>query len=154
MRSAEAAKNTSAMIEEAVKNAGHGVGIVEEVTTVLDEIVNGITKTSNLVGEIAAASQEQSQGVEQVNTAVTHLDKITQENAAVAEQSASASQELKTQATQMNKIVDQLASMVGGSVNTAAPTSKGHKLSLSDQTFHQITNQSEDSPSEIENVCS
>jgi methyl-accepting chemotaxis protein len=114
MRSAEAAKNTSAMIEGSVKNAKNGVGISTEVGKVLGEIVTNIGKTTDLVAEIAAASQEQARGVDQVNTAVSQMDKVTQQNAANAEESASASEELSAQAATMKDIVGELVAIVGG----------------------------------------
>jgi methyl-accepting chemotaxis protein len=114
---------------------------------VLEEIVSGIGKTSDLVGEIAAASQEQAQGIDQVNTAMAQMDKVTQQNAANAEEAASASEELSAQAEQMNGVVDELAKLVGGSTqNTtvASPAgprpSKQHQLSKSDHVFHQVAN--------------
>ena len=72
---------------------------------------------NDLVSEIAVASQEQAQGIEQVNTAVAQMDKVTQQNAANAEESASASEELNAQAEQMNGVVNELAALVGGSDN-------------------------------------
>jgi methyl-accepting chemotaxis protein len=114
MRSAEAAKNTANMIQESVKNAKNGVEIADEVTKVLDGIVANVGKATDLVSEIAAASQEQAQGIDQVNTAVAQMDKVTQQNAANAEESASASEELTAQAKSMNEMVDQLAALVGG----------------------------------------
>jgi len=149
MRSAEAAKNTSEMIEGSVKNASNGVDIATEVGKALSEIVEGIGKTSELVGEIAAASQEQAQGIDQVNTAVNQMDKVTQSNAANAEESASASEELSAQAEQMQGVVGQLIALVGGSVSNANtgrtrgwkkhnPQNVEQTLAPSDHTFHQI----------------
>ncbi len=146
MRSAEAAKNTSNMIQESVKNSNNGVEIAQEVSQVLEQIVTGITKTSDLVGEIASASNEQAQGIEQVNTAVTQMDKVTQQNAANAEESASASEELSAQADQMNQLVRELMQMVNGdSANQSFARSAGQmdrqkkqQLKPSDQAFHQI----------------
>jgi len=120
MRSAEAAKNTSAMIEESVQNSRNGVVIATEVGKVLEEITAGSTKVNALIGEIAAASQEQSQGIGQVNTAVTQMDKVTQSNAAAAEESASASEELAAQAQQMTGVVGELMAMVGLSAKAEA----------------------------------
>jgi methyl-accepting chemotaxis protein len=114
MRSAEAAKNTSAMIEGSVKNSKNGVDIATEVGKVLNEIVASIGKTTDLVGEIAAASAEQARGVDQVNTAVSQMDKVTQQNAANAEESASASEELSAQAASMKEIVGELTVLVNG----------------------------------------
>ena len=71
-------------------------------------------KVGELVGEIAAASNEQAQGIEQVNTAVTEMDKVIQQNAANAEESAVASEEMNAQAEEMKAMVNELVDMVGG----------------------------------------
>lgn len=104
-RSAEAAKTTANMIEGSVKNSEEGVKVTEEVAEILGEIATGARKVNDLVMEIAAASGEQSQGIEQVNTAVSQLDKVTQQNAANAEESASAAEELNGQASEMQGLV-------------------------------------------------
>ncbi|MFH1550554.1 MAG: methyl-accepting chemotaxis protein, partial [Planctomycetota bacterium] len=114
-RSAEAARNTSDLIEGAVKNAENGVNISGEVAKSLEEIVSGVRKVDELLGEIAAASNEQAQGIEQVNTAVTQMDQVTQTNAANAEESAAASEELSAQAEQLQGMVVELQTLVGGS---------------------------------------
>ncbi len=152
-RSAEAAKNTSSMIEQSVNNAKAGVVISAEVSKVLGEIATGIAKTSDLVNEIAAASQEQAQGVDQINKAISQMDKVTQQNAAAAEESASASEELNTQAGSMKGIVGELVALVGGSSakrtsrtveyqpgddNTGRFENRGKTLSKSDNLLHQI----------------
>ncbi len=143
MRSAEAAKNTANMIEESVKNSKNGVDIATEVGKVLEQIVQSVGKTTNLVGEIAAASQEQAQGIDQVNTAVSQMDKVTQQNAANAEESASASEELSSQAESMNEIVGELVALVGGASGkprSATPQRGGRRgeLSRSDHFYHDI----------------
>ncbi|HEX3355994.1 MAG TPA: methyl-accepting chemotaxis protein [Tepidisphaeraceae bacterium] len=121
MRSAEAAKNTAAMIEESVKNAKNGVQIANEVGKTLADITNSNEKVNALIGEIAAASAEQAQGIGQVNTAVTQMDKVTQSNAAAAEESASASEELSSQALELNSVVATLMELVtGANVERAA----------------------------------
>jgi methyl-accepting chemotaxis protein len=148
-RSAEAAKNTSSMIEQSVNNAKAGVEISSEVSKVLGEIATGVAKTSDLVNEIAAASQEQAQGVDQINKAVSQMDKVTQQNAAAAEESASASEELNAQASSMKEVVGELVAIVGGKASAAADkhsfkanagkSSKNvQSLSKSDQLLHQI----------------
>jgi methyl-accepting chemotaxis protein len=114
-RSAEAAKDTTALIEGAVQRAANGTKIAEEAANALVEIVDNSKKVANLIGEITAASQEQAQGVDQVNTAVAQMDKVTQANAANAEESASASEELSAQADQLKDMVVQLSVVVGGS---------------------------------------
>jgi methyl-accepting chemotaxis protein len=122
-RSAQAAKDTAEMIESSVKNADNGVAISSEVATLLNEISGNNRKVNDLVGEISAASNEQAQGIEQINTAVGQMDQITQSNAANAEESASASEELSAQAEQLSGMVDQLQNIVGGSSNGGAQAS-------------------------------
>jgi hypothetical protein len=114
MRSAEAAKNTTNLIDQSVNNSRNGVQICSEVKTMLDQIVQSIDKTTGLVGEIAAASNEQKQGVNQINTAVSQMDKITQQNAANAEESSSASQEMNQQAQALQQIIEELSGVIGG----------------------------------------
>ena len=84
-----------------------------DVQKALDEIVTMVSKTTDLIGEIAAACNEQAQGIGQINVAVSEMDKATQQNAANAEQSASASQELDHEAVEMNQITEDLLTMVG-----------------------------------------
>ncbi|MGC4030960.1 MAG: methyl-accepting chemotaxis protein [Tepidisphaeraceae bacterium] len=122
MRSAEAAKSTSAMIEQSVQNSRGGVLIAEEVGQVLGEITSTSEKVNALIAEIAQASSEQSKGIGQVNTAVTQMDKVTQSNAAAAEESASASEELAAQAAGMSGVVVELMALVGRKTNTPAAT--------------------------------
>jgi methyl-accepting chemotaxis protein len=123
MRSAEAAKNTASMIEESVNNAKNGVTIAVEVGKNLEEITTVATKVNSLVGEIAAASREQSQGISQVNTAVSQMDKVTQSNAAAAEESAAASEELSAQAQQLREVVQELLKLVDSTAHNDAATS-------------------------------
>jgi methyl-accepting chemotaxis protein len=131
MRSAEAAKNTSAMIEESVANAKNGVEIATEVGKSLGEITGVASQVSSLISEIAAASSEQSQGISQVNTAVAQMDKVTQSNAASAEESAAASEELSSQAIQLQSMVEELTALVNGanSVKSTNPPATHAKQS-------------------------
>jgi methyl-accepting chemotaxis protein len=105
MRSADAAKSTANLIEESVKNADGGVVINEEVLKNLNKIHSEVTKVSEVVAEIAAASDQQNQGVDQINTAIEQMNQVTQQTAANAEESASASEELSGQANEMNSMV-------------------------------------------------
>jgi methyl-accepting chemotaxis protein len=106
-RSAEAAKNTANMIEESVKNAEEGVTISTEASKSFDIIEESVRKVNDLIAEIAAASQEQSQGIDQINTAVAQMDKVTQQNAANSEESASASEQLSSQAEELQSMIAQ-----------------------------------------------
>ncbi|MBD3408587.1 MAG: HAMP domain-containing protein, partial [Ignavibacteriales bacterium] len=97
-RSAKAAKETAEMIETAIKRSENGFEIVNETAEILKEVTENSTKTADIVAEIAAASNEQAQGIMQINTGLSQVDKVTQQNTANAEESASASQELNGQA--------------------------------------------------------
>jgi methyl-accepting chemotaxis protein len=105
MRSAEAAKNTASMIEGAVKNAHDGVALNNNVLLNLKEIDEEINKVGEVMAEIVAASEQQSQGVEQINTAVEQMNQATQRNAANSEESASIAEELNGQAEEMHVLV-------------------------------------------------
>jgi len=104
MRSADAAKNTANLIEESVKNAEGGVSLNQEVLSNLEEINAQVQKVSEVMAEIAAASDQQSQGVEQINTAIEQMNQVTQQTAANAEESASAAEELSGQAEEMRSL--------------------------------------------------
>ena len=105
MRSAEAAKNTAVLIEGTVKKVGNGAEIVAKTNEAFTEVATSSSKVGELVGEIAAASNEQREGIDQVNKAVAEMDKVTQQNAANAEESASASEELTAQAQELNSMI-------------------------------------------------
>ena len=107
MRSAEAAKNTARLIEEAVKNADGGVSINQEVLANLEEITTQVNRVSEVMAEIAAGSDQQSEGIEQITTAVEQMNQVTQQTAANAEESASAAEELSGQAEEMKSLVGQ-----------------------------------------------
>jgi len=114
MRAAEAAKNTAQLIEGTVKKVGDGSDIVNKTSADFKQVADSSGKVGELVGEIAVASNEQAQGIEQVNTAVAEMDKITQLNAANAEESASSSEEMNAQAEQMKGMVAELVALVSG----------------------------------------
>jgi methyl-accepting chemotaxis protein len=105
MRSAEAAKNTANLIEEAVRNSANGVVINAEVLNNFHNIAENSNMVSQVVAEIAAASDQQDQGIAQVNKAVEQLNRLTQQTAANAEESASAAEEMSSQSEEMRSIV-------------------------------------------------
>ncbi len=131
-RSAEAAKNTTSLIEESVKNAQNGVNIAGEVGKDLGEITDKSTRVNSLITQIADASKEQARGIEQVSTAATQMDQVTQSNAANAEESASASEELSGQARALNQMVGDLMMLINGK-NTLQSSSAG-MISVAPQT--------------------
>ena len=113
-RCAQAAKETAGKIEDAVLKSAKGAEISAKVAKSLEEIVGKARQVDELAGEVAAASQEQSQGISQVNTAVTQMDKVTQTNAASAEESASAAEEMTAQAEALKDAVAELLRLVDG----------------------------------------
>jgi methyl-accepting chemotaxis protein len=114
MRSAEAAKNTANLIEETLKKVKVGADIVAETNMAFSEVSQSSTRIGQLIGEIAAASSEQAQGIEQLNHAVSNMDRVVQRNAAGAEEVASAGEELSSQAAMMKSMTEDLEVLVGG----------------------------------------
>jgi methyl-accepting chemotaxis protein len=104
-RSATAAKEIKALIQDSVAKVEEGSRLVDESGKTLDEIVNAVKKVTDIVAEIAAASREQSSGIEQVNKAVMQMDEGTQQNAALVEQAAAASQAIVEQVISLNTLV-------------------------------------------------
>ena len=125
-RAAAAARETAEKIENSVAKSQAGAGISQRVAQHLEEILTKARQVDELVAEIAAASQEQSQGIGQINSAVSQMDKVTQANAAAAEQSAAAAQELTAQAASLRQAVHALAQLVGETGGTSAETASGH----------------------------
>ncbi len=113
-RSAQAAKDTAAIIETNIDLSLQGVAVTERVGEALTEITQQARKVNELMDEIAAASQEQSQGISQVSKAITQMESVTQQNAANAEENASASAELSAQAQNFRQIVKELLILIDG----------------------------------------
>lgn len=112
-RSTQAARETAEKIEDSIKKSEHGVSISAGVAKTLNEIVTRARRVDQLVAEIATASSEQSQGVEQVVKAVHEMERATQTTAAGAQQCASAAQELNAQAISQDAIVVRLNALAG-----------------------------------------
>ncbi len=104
-RSAQAAKEITALIKENLSKTEGGAQFAETTRATLEEIIVSVKKVTDLIAEISAASQEQASGVEQVNKAITQLDEITQKNAALAEESSAASEQMSAQAKQLLNLV-------------------------------------------------
>ena len=116
-RSAQAAKDTSELIYGTVERVRNGSENVDQLAVGFKDIEEASQNVGRLVKEISAATNEQAQGVDQVNTAVAQMDKVTQENASTAEQSASAAAELSQQSGNLNDLIQGLASLVYGGKN-------------------------------------
>ncbi len=114
MRSAEAAKNTSSLIEDTLTRVDGGVQVVDNLKSALGQVTTAASKVSALVEEIAAASGEQAQGIDQVNSSINQMDKVTQGNAAAAEQGAAAAEQLSGQAASLSGTIGNLVTLVHG----------------------------------------
>jgi len=104
-RSATAARESKELIQTSIQRVRAGTEFVNETGTSLNEIVGGVKKVGDIISEIAAASIEQSQGIEQVNQAVSQMDEITQQNAALAEEASAASVSMSDQSTNMTNLL-------------------------------------------------
>jgi methyl-accepting chemotaxis protein len=104
-RSATAAKEIKALIHDSVARVDAGSRLVDESGRTLEDIVSAVKKVTDIVAEIAAASREQSVGIEQVNKAVMQMDQTTQQNAALVEQASAASQAIVEQALALNEMI-------------------------------------------------
>lgn len=118
-RSAQAARETSEKIQQAISRTGQGVDISTKVAQALNEIVTRTRQVDELVSEVATASQEQKQGIAQINQAVSEVDKITQSNAARAQESSAAAHQLNVQAELIFDSISTLSRLVHGNVEPA-----------------------------------
>ncbi|MDA8126342.1 MAG: methyl-accepting chemotaxis protein, partial [Deltaproteobacteria bacterium] len=115
LRAAEAARNTSGLIEKTIKAVKNGNMMTASTQEAFGANAELSVVIAQLVDEIATASQEQASGIEQLNKAIAEMDKVTQQTAANAEESASAAEEMNGQANQMRGYIEDLAAVIGGS---------------------------------------
>ncbi len=104
-RSAQAAKEIKGLIEDSVSRVDTGSQLVESAGETMADIVNAVTRVTDIMGEIASASGEQSRGIDQVGIAVTEMDRVTQQNASLVEESAAAAAALEEQASRLSQAV-------------------------------------------------
>ena len=104
-RSAEAAKEIKTLIGNSVEKVETGTRLVADAGNTMGEIVSSVQRVTDIIGEISAATSEQSQGIGQVGVAVTQLDQMTQQNAALVEESAAAAESLRDQASRLAGVV-------------------------------------------------
>ncbi|CAH5323305.1 Methyl-accepting chemotaxis protein IV, partial [Serratia marcescens] len=129
-RSAQAAKEIKVLIDESVSRVKHGSVLVENSGATMQDIVRSVTRVTDIMGEIASASDEQSRGIEQVTQAVTQMDQVTQQNAALVEESASAATALEEQAITLAdavavfRLADDNVVAPGNSNNAVSPVVK------------------------------
>jgi methyl-accepting chemotaxis protein len=113
-RSAQAAKDTSALIAESIGKSNEGSQRLAHVAQVIHAITESAAKVKTLVDEVNLGSQEQARGIEHISKSIAEMDRVTQANAASAEQSASASEEMSAQAEALQNIARELRTLVGG----------------------------------------
>jgi methyl-accepting chemotaxis protein len=104
-RSASAAKEIKHLITDAVEKADTGATLVDQAGATMQEIVESVRRLTSIIGEVTAASHEQTAGTEQINQAIGQMDQATQQNAALVEQAAAASEALQTQAAKLAQAV-------------------------------------------------
>jgi methyl-accepting chemotaxis protein/methyl-accepting chemotaxis protein-1 (serine sensor receptor) len=130
-RSAQAAKDTAALIEESIAKSNEGNKKLQLVAGSIQQVTGAATQVKVLVDEVDVGSQEQSRGIEQISTAVTQMEAVTQRSAASAEESAAASQELAAQAQALYDIVERVRKLVGGNSAGAAKETSSRSAELS-----------------------
>ena len=142
-KSAQAAKNTSELIEKSQERSDRGLTVAQDVAENLEKISKSVNDVSTLVVEISAASGEQATGISQINTAMSEMDKTVQNNASNSEESASAAEELSSQAVELRGMIDQLVALVGDSAQKEArKKEKGNsrRIERSNVTFDDFRN--------------
>ncbi|MFQ5751870.1 MAG: methyl-accepting chemotaxis protein [bacterium] len=153
-RSATAAKDTTALIEDCVSKADAGTKLSEKCTEVLTGIVTNVKKVNNLTGEISTASGEQTEGIDQVTKAINEMDHVTQNTAASAEETASASEELSAQAQHMMEQIKILAAQVGGDNKTVKPqTHPGERYNKQARTNTPVSGNLKQIPDRLDNAA-
>ena len=139
-RSAAAAKEIKALIEDSVARVGHGTRLVGQSGQSLSDIVTAVKKASDIVAEIAAACQEQARGIDQVNKAITSLDQVTQQNAALVEEAASAAESLTEEAQHLDKMMAnyQIAGGSGGGMSYSAPAPRSESVTAQPKVVRRL----------------
>ena len=139
-RSAEAAKEIKGLIGASVEKVQGGSRLVADAGKTMDEIVSSVQRVSDIIGEITAASSEQSDGIGQINGAVNQLDQMTQQNAALVEESAAAAQSLKEQAATLSQVVGafKLAAPQGSAAAPIKPAARPAALPMLTQAVAPV----------------
>lgn len=113
-RSAASARDTTGLIEDSINRTKNGSTLADNVAKSLNEIVNNSSQVAEVISQIATATHEQSEGIDQITIAMKNIDEVTQHNSAAAEESASAGQELEQQSKTLKDIIGKLNQLVSG----------------------------------------
>ncbi|HEX9061893.1 MAG TPA: methyl-accepting chemotaxis protein, partial [Clostridia bacterium] len=122
-RSADAAKETTVLIEGTIRKVEDGTKIASKTADALNKIVEGVTEAANYVGDIAVASNEQASGIAQINQGIMQVSQVVQTNSATSEESAAASEELSSQAETLKEAVGKFNLKKGFSISSASELS-------------------------------
>ncbi|MGB9129090.1 MAG: methyl-accepting chemotaxis protein [Thiobacillus sp.] len=133
-RSAGAAKEIKALIEDSVSKVDNGGRLVAEAGKTMDEIVTSVKRVTDIMSEIAAASQEQSTGIEQVNQTITQMDDVTQQNSALVEEAAAAAESLQDQADKLAQAVSVFRLDAGAYRSQAEQPALGNRVAAMPQS--------------------
>ena len=117
IRTADAAKDTSGLIQKTIQNVDKGGELLVSVNEEFRRVLGKTKDTVAMITEIATASEQQSEGITLITNAVSELDMVVQENAATAEESASASEEMSAQAMQLKDIVNDIVVLTGSRIH-------------------------------------
>jgi len=120
-RSANAAKEIKHLIDESVEKVADGSELVSRAGSTMDQIVGSVQRVTDIMGEISAASQEQSAGIEQVSRTIVQMDEATQQNAALVEEATAAARAMEEQAAELSRAVSQFRLAREGGVPPVAP---------------------------------
>ncbi|MTV38028.1 methyl-accepting chemotaxis protein [Duganella radicis] len=129
-RSAAAAKEIKALIDDSVEKVGAGTKLVGQAGVTMDEVVSSVRRVTDIMSEIANASQEQSAGIAQVNQSIIEMDSMTQQNAALVEEAAAAAQSLQDQAGELARVVSIFKLVEGEERNAVAAPAPAVKAAV------------------------
>jgi methyl-accepting chemotaxis protein len=138
-RTTKSAQETGALLDESLAKVANGSELSQEAAAELEQIVQRATRVSDLVGEIAAASNEQAEGIQQINRGLEQVDSVTQHNTANAEETATAAQELLHQSRQLERLLKRFT--LRGGEPQAAP-----RVARQSQSFLALSDSQENPP--------
>jgi len=138
-RAAQAARDTTALIEDSLRQSAEGAANVEQMGASVRGITAAIGELKGLIGQVRGASQQQMQGIEQISTTIQQMERTTQSTAATAEEGAASAEELYAQARETLKMLDRLLVLTGGS-DTPAPgaPARAHAPAAAEPTAHRL----------------
>lgn len=132
-RSAAAAKEIKVLIDDSVEKVDVGAKLVHEAGDTMTQIVDSVRRVTDIMGEITAASQEQSSGIDQINQAISQMDEVTQQNASLVEEAAAASEAMKDQASQLLQVVSVFKLHATSDEVTKSKAQSGHQVPFATQ---------------------